>query len=75
MKDRVNGKRVIVVVSIIMLAVGLFIGGVVLVERYQTTIVDTYDKYYDKYYATASSYIEEAESYIKKNIELASQKK
>ena len=59
--------------SIIALAVGLFVGGMALTDRYKNTIVNTYDKYYNKYYSIASSYVDQGQGIVQKNIELASQ--
>ena len=50
MKDKLTGKQVVIMLSIIALAVGLFVGGMELTDRYKITIVNTYDKYYNKYY-------------------------
>ena len=73
MKDKLTGKQVVIMLSIIALAVGLFVGGMELTDRYKKTIVNTYDKYYNKYYSIASSYVDQGQSIVQKNIELASQ--
>lgn len=73
MKSRKTAKKIICIIIILLLAVGLFVGGVNLADRYQNTIVSTYNKYYTKYYDKAMSYIDRAYTEIKDKIEMASQ--
>ncbi|MGN1132380.1 MAG: hypothetical protein ACI4RL_05700, partial [Ruminococcus sp.] len=73
MKGKFRAKQVFIVTLILAVAVVLFIGGTMLTTRYKTTIVDTYEHYYNKYYDQVSSYVEEGKGKIEKNIQLASQ--
>lgn len=66
-------KRIIILGGILLLAIGMFVGGMMLTERYKNTIVTTYNKYYDKYHNQAEGYIKQVYDEIHRNIELASQ--
>ena len=73
MKGKIKAKQVFIVALILAVAVVLFIGGTLLTTRYKTTIVDTYEHYYNKYYDQVESYIKNGREEIEKNIQLASQ--
>ncbi|MCH5201659.1 MAG: hypothetical protein J1F17_00500 [Oscillospiraceae bacterium] len=66
-------KRIFIICCILLLSFGMFIGGMMLTERYKTTIVTTYNKYYDKYHNQAEGYLKQINDEIHRNIELASQ--
>ena len=74
MKGKIKAKQVFIVALILAVAVVLFIGGTLLTTRYKTTIVDTYEHYYNKYYDQVEKYIKDGREEIEKNIQLASQK-
>ncbi len=73
MDKKVKIKRLVIVAGIVLLAVTLFIGGMALTHRYKTTIVNTYDKYYNQYHDEVESYANDIDKEIQKNIQLASQ--
>ena len=73
MKGKIKAKQVFIVALILAVAVVLFIGGTLLTTRYKTTIVDTYEHYYNKYYDQVEKYIKDGREEIEKNIQLASQ--
>ncbi len=73
MDKKVKIKRLVIVAGIVLLAVTLFIGGMALTNRYKTTIVSTYDKYYNQYHDEVESYANDIDKEIQKNIQLASQ--
>ena len=73
MKGKIKAKQVFIVALILAIAVMLFIGGTLLTTRYKTTIVDTYEHYYNKYYDQVESYVNDGRKRIEKNIQLASQ--
>ena len=74
MKGKFKAKQLFIVALILAVAVILFIGGTLLTTRYKTTIVDTYEHYYNKYYGQVEKYIKDGREEIEKNIQLASQK-
>lgn len=73
MHEKLTSKQIVTVIIILAVAVGLFIGGMALTDRYKNTIVKTYDKYYNQYYEIGSSYVDQGYSMVQKNIELASE--
>ena len=73
MKGKFKAKQLFIVALILAVAVVLFIGGTLLTTRYKTTIVDTYEHYYNKYYDQVENYIKNGREEIEKNIQLASQ--
>lgn len=73
MKGKIKAKQVFIVALILAVAVVLFIGGTLLTTRYKTTIVDTYEHYYNKYYDQVESYVNDGREEIEKNIQLACQ--
>lgn len=71
---RTKVRKIITITLILALAFGLFIGGKTLADRYQNTIVSTYNKYYTKYYDKVMTYIDKARDEIEDKINMASQK-
>ncbi len=54
-----------------LIASTLFLSGFALTTRYKETILNTYNKYFDKYYGMAMDYYSEIKTEIKKELQRA----
>ena len=73
MKTSNKIKSFVIICLILLFAGSLFFGGMALADRYQNTIVNTYNKYYYKYYGRAKDFIDKGYEQIVRHIEMASQ--